>query len=327
MDFKVKIIENETEEDRMLNSLLTSPVREKFVEIGEEKFVLPIYFTENWESDVNKFEVLDDDVFLLGHPKTGTTWLHEIVDLIVHGVHTKDINTDRMRRQLFLDFPIIFNLEVASQHFPFFNIMMKALHEEKSPRCIRTHLPWCLLPEQIRNGTRSPKMICVLRNPKDTCVSFYHYNRLMGGFTGTFEEFSRLFLAGRLHYGPFLKNIKTHWEKRNEHKILFVKYSDLKKDLPGMINKMATFLEKPLSESEVQALAEHASVDNMKKNVGKQTTEQVLKFAKTFDTFVAHSDFVRAGKEGGYDSIMSEELAQKFDKFTEKELEGTGLSF
>lgn len=71
MNFKVKIIEDETEEDRMLNTLLTSPFREKYVEIGEEKFVLPIYFKENWEGVVNKFEVRDDDVFILGHMKTG----------------------------------------------------------------------------------------------------------------------------------------------------------------------------------------------------------------------------------------------------------------
>lgn len=38
--------------------------------------------------------------------------------------------------------------------------------KEKSPRSIRTHLPWALLPEQIRNGTKSPK---VTSKPKKTC--------------------------------------------------------------------------------------------------------------------------------------------------------------
>ncbi|KAF2881817.1 hypothetical protein ILUMI_24373 [Ignelater luminosus] len=63
--------EDETEKDRMLNNLLTTAVCEKYVEIGTKKFVLPIYFKENWESSVNKFKVLDDGVFVLGHPKTG----------------------------------------------------------------------------------------------------------------------------------------------------------------------------------------------------------------------------------------------------------------
>lgn len=70
MDFKVKTIESDREEDRMLNELAVSPVREKYVEIGDEKFVLPIYFNEYWER-VNKFEVRDDDVYICGHMKTG----------------------------------------------------------------------------------------------------------------------------------------------------------------------------------------------------------------------------------------------------------------
>lgn len=32
------------------------------------------------------------------------------------------------------------------------------LRDIQGPRCIRTHLPWLLIPEQIRNGTKSPKV-------------------------------------------------------------------------------------------------------------------------------------------------------------------------
>lgn len=71
MDFKVNVIENEKEVDRTLNDLFTSEIKEKYVEIGEEKFVLPIYFNENWEKKINKFEVRNDDVYVTGHMKTG----------------------------------------------------------------------------------------------------------------------------------------------------------------------------------------------------------------------------------------------------------------
>lgn len=78
MHLKVRSIENDTEEDRMLNNLFVSPVREKFVEIGKEKFVLPIYFNENWEK-VNQFEVRDDDVYISGHMKTGKRLLSTFI--------------------------------------------------------------------------------------------------------------------------------------------------------------------------------------------------------------------------------------------------------
>lgn len=64
-----------------------------------------------------------------------------------------------------------------------------------SPRFIKTHLPFNLLPKQLRDGEKKPKIVYVARNPKDTCISFYHHSVLVEGFNGTFEEFYTLFLA------------------------------------------------------------------------------------------------------------------------------------
>lgn len=71
MNYKVRIIESDTEEDRMVNKLCVSTIREKFVEIGQDKFILPIYFNDHWEKAVNKFEVRNDDVYITGYMKTG----------------------------------------------------------------------------------------------------------------------------------------------------------------------------------------------------------------------------------------------------------------
>lgn len=34
----------------------------------------------------------------------------------------------------------------------------------------------------------------VARNPKDTCVSFYHYCRVFHGMKGSFDDFAELML-------------------------------------------------------------------------------------------------------------------------------------
>lgn len=60
------------------------------------------------------------------------------------------------------------------------------------PRYVKTHLGWDLLPTQIHQ--KKPKLIYVARNPKDTCVSFYHYCRLTHNIDGTFDEYASLFL-------------------------------------------------------------------------------------------------------------------------------------
>lgn len=38
------------------------------------------------------------------------------------------------------------------------------------------------------------QVIYVTRNPKDTCVSYYHHCQLIEGYKGDFEDFYKLFL-------------------------------------------------------------------------------------------------------------------------------------
>jgi hypothetical protein len=44
------------------------------------------------------------------------------------------------------------------------------------------------------------QMIYIARNPKDMCVSFYHYCRLFHDFSGSFEEFAELILTDNGNY-------------------------------------------------------------------------------------------------------------------------------
>lgn len=65
----------------------------------------------------------------------------------------------------------------------------------KSPRTIQSHLPFSLLPREIREGLKKPKIIYVARNPKDVCVSFYHHRVLIEGYSGTLDEYVEEFIA------------------------------------------------------------------------------------------------------------------------------------
>lgn len=64
-----------------------------------------------------------------------------------------------------------------------------------SPRFIKSHLTWDLLPEEMPSV--KPKVVYVARNPKDMCVSYYHYCQLVHRLAGGFEEFAELFLQDR----------------------------------------------------------------------------------------------------------------------------------
>ncbi|XP_077529892.1 uncharacterized protein LOC144142337 isoform X5 [Haemaphysalis longicornis] len=134
---------------------------------------------------VQALKARPDDIFVVSFPKTGTTWVQEIVYLIATGL---DFGSASER-----------NLE---QRFPFLEYFYPGVSTiESSPdvRLIKTHLPYSLLPDSVH--TENPKIIYVMRNPKDVCVSLFHFTRLIKetGYEGSFGDFFRSFLKG---HGP-----------------------------------------------------------------------------------------------------------------------------
>jgi len=70
----------------------------------------------------------------------------------------------------------------------------------ESPRYVKSHLPLNLLPRQINTRVKRPQIIYVARNPKDVCVSFYHYRVLFQGYHGTLDDFVQEFVADLCEY-------------------------------------------------------------------------------------------------------------------------------
>jgi len=84
------------------------------------------------------------------------------------------------------------------ERFPFLEYPYpgaKSINKSPSPRLIKTHLPYGFLPSNVDEG----KIIYVVRNPKDTVVSYYHFARMSTilGFIGTFQEFKERFLSDK----------------------------------------------------------------------------------------------------------------------------------
>lgn len=67
------------------------------------------------------------------------------------------------------------------------------LANTESPRFIKTHLPFSLMPPSVMKSRA--KVIYVARNPKDVAVSWYYLNRMwkVCGFRGDFSQFWHYF--------------------------------------------------------------------------------------------------------------------------------------
>ena len=67
-------------------------------------------------------------------------------------------------------------------------------------------------------------------------------------------------------YTLFFPHILEAWNKRHLLNMHFIFYEDLKRDLRGEIKKMATYLGRDLSESQLDRLREHLKFDSIEKN-------------------------------------------------------------
>lgn len=133
----------------------------------------------------------------------------------------------------------------------------------ESPRCIKSHLPIQLLPDQI--WTKNPKMIYVKRNLKDTVVSNYHLDNQLKDFQGTMDEYVEAFMADYIDCSPYFPHIENYTlaSKKLEN-LMILNYEDMKKDLGAVIRLVANFLDKSINNVELQKLCEHLSIENMK---------------------------------------------------------------
>nr|CAH7721408.1 unnamed protein product [Callosobruchus chinensis] len=148
----------------------------------------------------------------------------------------------------------------------------------------------------------------------------------MEGYRGDFDSFCDLFLAGKLSYTPYWSHLLSFWQHRNQENILFLKYEDMNKDLPTVIKKVANFLQKPLSEEQVQILCNHLSFENMKKNPAVNY-EMVISINRKYKLTQSEGKFMRSGKVGDYKANMSPEIIKTFDEWSEQNLKDTDFSF
>nr|XP_039248395.1 sulfotransferase 1E1-like isoform X1 [Styela clava] len=278
------------------------------------KILLPSPFTVA-VNEILKFKVREDDVFIVAYPKAGTTWMQEIVWLICNDGNIKEAN----KQLLTLRSPF---LGIVDCHLRNGFQSLENWSRNKQ-RVIKTHLPYELLPEDIRKGKRC-KIIYVARNPKDLCVSYYHFHRCskMLKDPGTWPEFFANFCSHRVGFGDWFDHTLKFWEKYQEDKerIYFVTYENLKKDLRKEVESMSKFLEKKLSEQQLDAISEHCTFDSMSKN---RSTNMSMLGQNSIST--KKSKFMRKGQVGDWRNYFTINQSLAFDELYQEKIKGTGF--
>jgi len=284
------------------------------IKVGEVGFTIP-KGQEKTVEKIQNMEVGEKDVWIVTYPRSGTTWTQEILWNIRNGVNVeKSKKIDIDLKFDFLDMDFLDEIDSDGNT----DTAMSKFGKERN---IKTHLPFSLLPKDL---LEKAKVVYVGRNPKDVVVSYFHHQRLVKSSSPDleFKDFVGLFMAELIKEDPYAGNIKEAWMKRDHPNLLFLWYEDMKRDLPAALRTISAFLGKPLTEEDINTLADHVSIDNMKKNPAVNHKDRHEK-----GVFLAGESFVRSGISGGWTKYFSEELEKEFDTWIEQKFKNSGIPF
>uniref|UniRef100_A0A8C4YIW0 Sulfotransferase n=1 Tax=Gopherus evgoodei TaxID=1825980 RepID=A0A8C4YIW0_9SAUR len=264
---------------------------------------------ENLSYVENEFQVQDDDVFNITYPKSGTSWMREILSLIRSdgdpGWVRSVVNWDRVPW-------------VESRPG------LEATLKYPTPRLLCSHLPIQLFPKSLQRS--KAKIIYTLRCPKDVLVSLYHFSKLLRYFRdpGSLDSFLEDFLSGNVVYGSWFDHVTGWMGLKGNENFFSITYEDgcLLQDLQGSVQRICHFLGKELSEEQVAAVVENASFQSMKGN-------KMSNFSQLPDEYMDHQkgELLRKGICGDWRNHLSEAQSQRFDTVYQERMQGLGLTF
>ncbi|XP_064375904.1 sulfotransferase 2B1 [Dromaius novaehollandiae] len=251
------------------------------------------------------FPFRDTDVVIVTYPKSGTTWMQEILTLLYSNGDVLPAKT----------IPNWVRAPWLEQTY-----FRDTLQDTADHRLITTHLPARVLAPALQRT--KAKVIYVARNPKDVAVSFYHFHRLAKFLPdpGSFDAFLAQFLEGTVQYGSWFEHVKGWLGQRQALDILYVTYEELHQDLRGTAERLGAFLGRPPGPETLGSLERHCSFAAMRDNA-------MANYSLIPCEIMDHSQgrFMRKGVVGDWREHFSPLQSARFDRVYQEEMGDAGL--
>ncbi|KAI5103033.1 sulfotransferase family 2, cytosolic sulfotransferase 2, partial [Silurus meridionalis] len=260
------------------------------------------------------FTFRQDDVLIVTFPKSGflsplsflffflgTTWMQEIVPLIHSEGDLTPVHTiPNWKRVPWLEQERVIQLN---------------LEQRPSPRIFSTHLHHSMMNDFYFKV--KPKVIYVLRNPKDVFTSSFHYYGMAAYLVnpGTADEFLQKFLKAKIIFGSWFEHVKGWLNAKDQDRIFYISYEEMIQVNISCytlcsVTKIAQFLEKPLSPEVIEKIAENCLFKNMKHN-------KMSNYSLVPEEFMDQkkSEFLRKGIAGDWKNLLTEAQVEKLNTF------------
>nr|XP_017225286.1 PREDICTED: cytosolic sulfotransferase 13-like [Daucus carota subsp. sativus] len=270
-----------------------------------------------------EFQPRENDIFLVTPPKSGTTWLKAILYALVN----REAHPPQDPHHPLLS-------KTPHQLVPFLELLHPSEYvsvcnsSDSSTRILATHVPLGTLPKAITGDSSSLncKIVYLCRDTKDNFVSLFHFgNDRMKTSPISLEDAFDLYCKGISPGGPIWDQILGYWKEsqKNPHKVLFMRYEEMKDEPYLQLRRLANFLGIPFFPEEensglVDQIISICSFESMTKVDVNKTG--------TFVDGSNNSSFFRKGVVGAWKNCLTADMASRLDQITEEKFRGSGLS-
>jgi Sulfotransferase domain len=227
-----------------------------------------------------RVKIFPDDTYLVSYPKSGNTWTRFLLANLVYPERNPDFSNINV---------LLPDIEEMSK---------RDLERARRPRILKSHQYF---------DPRYPKVIYVVRDPRDVVLSEYHFDIKRRAIAEDFprQEFVSRFVRGEVNHpnGTWAENVATwFYARRGDPRFLLVRYEDLQTQALVEMAKIARFIGISADSERLAFAVKESAADRMRELEKKQA----LLWSSTRETR-QDKPFVRSAKSGGWKAELPEE--------------------
>ena len=252
----------------------------------------------------------DGDIMIATYPKCGTTWMQQIVLLLLANGDAEKVH-DPMVQSPWVDreFSIAATSGDPAKKQQMWDEMLNGPADPAfGRRVFKTHATWELNP--CGGKFSKGKFIVITRNPKDAALSMHkHYLGLPPfKYSGPWEHFYEIYMQGKVGHGSWFDHVLGWRECRKElgdERVFWITFEEMKADPVPSVRKLADFLGLTVTDEVLQLVALGSSFDSMKAQHEKREKEGSRKMGS--------ANHFRSGKSGGWRDVFTVSQSEALD--------------